>query len=127
MARLLSDVDYKLSVDERGEIIVHKRNRDIVRNSIALILGVMLGEVPFSPRIGTSIYLQSFNFLSDIPVLQETLRDEIEAQVQNATVVSVRAQNSDETRILALDVGVQYVGEPDIVDVSSAQELPHLT
>jgi len=126
MARLLSDVDINLSLDGRGDVIVHTSNRDLVRNAVGVVMGVMLGEVPFLPHVGNSAYLQSFNFQTDVVEIQRVLQDEIESQVPGSLLTTVAAVPNNATRVLALNVGIRYVGEFDTIDVLSEGQLSRL-
>jgi len=124
MARLLSDVDIGLGVDDRGEIIVHRANGALVKNAVGVVLGTLLCEVPFLPQVGNTLYLQSFNFQHDTAALQSSLQHEIEMQVPGALVNGVRVVSNPHTRETALSVGVSYSGEPDLIEVLSEGQLP---
>jgi len=123
MAKLLSDVDINLAVDGRGEIIVHTSNRELVKNAVGVVLGTIKGEVPFLPQLGTSLYLQNFNFQKDTFGSLSALGHDIESQVPGALVAGVEAVPNPLTRELALNVGIQYEGEGGVIDVLSDMQI----
>lgn len=56
MTELITDIDFKLTVDETGEILEH-RGRDYVLNKFMFLLGIPFGNIWNKPTVGSGILL----------------------------------------------------------------------